>query len=327
MPTASSLDKAAIPPQHDSLIRAIAPWLIALAAGATLPYAVGEYGVGIGLNFLMWVALTLSWCVLSRLSGYVSLGHAVFYGLGSYLTAVLWGQIPLPLIVLGAGVLGAVFAAVVGTPVLRVRGPYFVILSFGLSELVKYVVLALESALGVSSRIIFGGPELATLYYAMLGMAGAAVLLYEGVRRARLGQGLRALRENEEAAETIGVPVARYKLYAYVLSASIPAMVGALMALRTPYFSAEQSFDPMISVTVIAMAVLGGGERVLSAVAGVTLLTVLSEVLWATAPLFYMIILGSVLIAFVLIAPDGVVGVAGRLRRSLRRRLDGGTLR
>jgi len=291
-----------------------ASWLIALVAGLAVPSVFGEYGIGIGLTFLMWVAMTLSWSVLSRLSGYVSLGHAVFYGLGAYLMAAFWGQASIPVIVIGAGLAGGLFAALVGTPVLRVRGPYFVILSFGLAELVKFSVLALESALGVSSRIIFNAPELSTLYYAMLGLAVASVVLYEGVRRARLGLGLRALRENEEAAETVGIPVASYKLAAYVLSAILPAMVGALMAMRTPYFSAGQSFDPMISVTVIAMAVLGGGERVSGALAGVIFLTVLAEVLWASAPLLYMVLLGSVLIGFVLVAPDGVIGLFGRLR-------------
>ena len=94
----------------------------------------------------MWLALTQSWCVLSKLTGYVSLGHVVFYGLGAYLVVVTWQQLAA-----AAGdrrrrrARGA-FAALVGLPVLRVRGPYFVILTFGIAELVKYSILAVEAA-------------------------------------------------------------------------------------------------------------------------------------------------------------------------------------
>ena len=127
--------------------------------------------------------------------------------------------------------------------------------------------------------------------------------------------GLRSLRENEEAAETLGVPVTRYKLIAFVLSAAIPGMVGAVMALRSTYFVVGQVFDPMVSVTVIAMALLGGGDGVRGPIFGVLFLALLSELLWAQAPLLYMILLGAILVVFVLLVPDGLIGLFQRWRR------------
>ena len=178
-----------------------------------LPFVANAYVVGIGLTLLMWLALTQSWCVLSGMTGYVSLGHVVFYGLGAYLMVVTWQQLPLPLAVLAAGALAAAFAALVGLPVLRVRGPYFVILTFGVAELVKYSIMAIEAASGTASRMLFGAPDLIVIYFAMFALAVASALLLRGVGASRFGHGLRSLRENEEAAETLGVPVVRYKLH------------------------------------------------------------------------------------------------------------------
>ena len=290
----------------------IAATLVIAALGA-LPFSGNDYIVGIGLTVLMWVALTQSWCVLSQLTGYVSLGHVVFYGLGAYLVVITWQHWPLWTAILAGGLAGMVFAALVGMPVLRVRGPYFVILTFGLAELVKYSILAIESGSGMAARILFGAPDLVVVYYAMFALAVAAVLLLTWVGRSRFGHGLRSLRENEEAAETLGVPVARYKLTAFVLSAAIPGMVGGVMARRSTYFMVGQVFDPMISVTVIAMALLGGGDDARGPLLGVLFLAILSEMLWASAPLAYMIILGAILVVFVLVLPNGLMGwVDGR---------------
>ena len=288
-------------------------WLSVLAAGvaalAALPFVANDYLVGTGLTLLMWLALTQSWCVLSKMTGYVSLGHVVFYGLGAYLMVVSWQQLPFVLVILFAGLLAAAFAALVGLPVLRVRGPYFVILTFGLAELVKFSIMAAESASGTASRILFGTPDLVVVYFLMFALALLATGLLTWVSRSRFGHGLRSLRENEEAAETLGVPVVRFKLLAFVLSAAIPGMVGAVMALRSTYFVVGGVFDPMISITVIAMAILGGGDNAKGPVLGVVFLFALQELLWAHAPLLYMIILGAILITFVLVLPNGLVGL------------------
>lgn len=283
--------------------------LVAAAIFAALPFFANAYLVGVGLTVLMWIALTQSWCVLSQMTGYVSLGHVVFYGLGAYLSVVAWQQLPLMFVIPAAGVLAACFAAIVGLPVLRVRGPYFVILTFGLAELVKYSIMAYESASGTASRLLFGTPDLTSVYFMMFGLAMAAIVLLEAVSRSRFGHGLRSLRENEEAAETLGVPIVRYKLLAYVLGAAIPGMVGAVMAMRSTYFEVVQAFDPMISITVIAMAILGGGDDSRGPLLGVLFLAILSELLWAQAPLLYMIVLGAILIVFVLLIPGGIVGL------------------
>jgi branched-chain amino acid transport system permease protein len=142
----------------------------------------------------------------------------------------------------------------------------------------------------------------------MLALAALATLFAWGARVTRLGHGLRAIRENEEAAETLGVPVSRYKLAAYVLSAAIPGAVGGVMALRSTYFEAIQAFDPMVSFSMITMAVIGGSDDLRGPVVGALFLSILSEMLWANAPQLYMIILGVLLIIFVTFVPHGICG-------------------
>ncbi|MFO1349562.1 MAG: branched-chain amino acid ABC transporter permease [Gammaproteobacteria bacterium] len=283
-------------------------FVLAVALAAGLPSVLGAYQLNVAVTLLMWIALAQSWTILSGLAGYVSLGHVVFYGLGAYTTVVTWKLLPLVIAVPLAGLVAALFALAVGAPVLRVRGPYFAILTFGLAELVKFSVINLEAALGKSSRLLFGAPSTTVMFYALLGLAAAATALTHGVRHGRLGRALIAIREDETTAETIGIAVARYKIIAFALSALIPGMVGALMVLRSSYFEAMQVFSPTISFTIVTMAIIGGADDARGPIVGAVFLTLLAEVLWARAPQLYMILLGLLLVGFVLFAPRGIVG-------------------
>lgn len=287
--------------------------VVAVACCALLPLLVGPYGLGIALNVLMWVALAESWAMFSGLSGYISLGHAVFYGVGAYVTVLLWQLVPLwlaiPLSGLGAGLL----AVVLGWPCLRVRGPYFVILTLGVSEFVKYIVISSEAALGRNGRLLIGTPSLVVLFEAMVVIAIASMVALYVVRSSRLGAGLLAIREDEVAAEAVGVNAAALKLLTFTLSALVPGIVGGLMILRSTYFEPLQAFNPTTSFTIVTIAILGGSDDVPGPLLGAVLLVLLSELLWARAPEVYMIILGVLLVAFVLFVPEGLMGRVQRL--------------
>jgi branched-chain amino acid transport system permease protein len=197
---------------------------------------------------------------------------------------------------------------------LRVRGPYFVILTFGVAELVKHVVVRIETILGQFSRLIFDAPTLPVLYYAMFALACGATIAAALTRHSRFGQGLLAIRENEEAAEAVGVPVARLKTLAFVASAAIPGVVGGLVTLRTSYFEPAGAFDPFVSFSIVTMAIVGGSDDVRGPILGAAAFVLLSEFLWARFPQLYMIILGAALILFVLFAPRGLTGLLLRKR-------------
>ncbi len=281
---------------------------IVLGALALLPLAVGDYTLSVALNFLLWSALALSWALFSGLSGYVSLGHAVFYGIGAYVMVVCWEVLPIWLAVLLAGLASGLFALSLGWPCLRVRGPYFVILTFGIAEFTKYVVVTIEAGLGRTGRLLIGTPSLATLYEAVLALAALSFVVFAAVRRSRFGAGVIAIRADETAAESIGINASVTKLALFTLSAVVPAMAGALMALRATYFEPMQAFSPVTSFTIVTVGILGGADSPPGPVLGAGFLVLVSELLWARAPEIYMILLGVLLVAFVLFVPEGLYG-------------------
>lgn len=284
--------------------------LLAIGGGlvALLPSVTGDYFTGVALSLLMWIALAQSWVVISGMTGYISLGHAAFFGLGGYVMALSWLVLPIWVAIPLAGLAGGFLALCVGYPCLRVRGPYFVILTFGVAEFVKYCVVAIEAGLGKAGRLLFGTPSIDTLFYIMLGLALAATLLTHFVRRSRMGGALRAIREDETAAEAVGVPAARFKLMAYVLSGIIPGMAGAVMMMRSTYFEPLQAFSPITSFTIVSIAIIGGSDDAPGPILGALFLIILTELLWTNAPQVYMIVLGAVMVGFVLFAPDGLYG-------------------
>jgi len=286
---------------------------------AAVPLYGSDYITGVALTLLMWLALTQSWVVFSAMTGYISLGHAVFFGAGAYVMVLTFGVLPFWISVIVAGAASGVLALLVGYPCLRVRGPYFVILTFGLAELVKYIVINVEAALGKFGRLLMGAPSLDQLFWVILGLAIISTLITYTVRRSRFGAGLRAIRENEGAAETVGINVARFKVLAFALSAIIPGMVGSVVVLRTTYFEPLDVFNPITSFTIVSMAIIGGGDDVPGPVYGACFLVLLQELLWANWPEIYMILLGTFLVTFVLRAPDGIQGRLAAIRRKIAR--------
>jgi branched-chain amino acid transport system permease protein len=182
-------------------------------------------------------------------------------------------------------------------------------LTFGLSQFVKFVVIEIETALQIGGRLILGAPELETIYWLFLAAATAAVVLLAVIRYSRFGSGLRAIREDEVAAETIGVPTVKYKVIAFAISAIIPGLVGGIMLMRSGYLEPDTIFDPTVSLTMICIAVIGGGNTPATALLGSLFLVGLSEALWVRFPLVYMILLGCLLVTFVLALPQGLLGL------------------
>ncbi|MEJ2717708.1 MAG: branched-chain amino acid ABC transporter permease [Deltaproteobacteria bacterium] len=278
--------------------------LVLIVALGLFPRFATDYHVSVVLDCLMWVALTESWIILSGYTGYISLGHSAFFGMGAYFMALTWPKLPFILGALLAGIVSSVFAVAIGFIVFRVRGPYFVILTLGLTEFILHVVINLEIKLGGTvGRILMSAPDLVTLYYAILAVAVGATIAAYLVKNSRFGAGLFSIKEDEDAAGALGVNTSLYKWTAFGISAFFPGMVGAIMALRHSYIDPYTVFDPMVSFQVIVMAFLGGMEDVEGAITGAVILTLVSEALWASYPYYYMIMLGVIMILIVKVMP------------------------
>jgi branched-chain amino acid transport system permease protein len=300
--------------------------ILGLVALVTIGFSLAGIGLGpyateIAISLAMWIALSESWAAFSGTTGYVSLGHAVFFGLGGYVTAVTWGMMPVAVSLILSGAAAGLLALLVGYPCLRVRGPYFVMLTFGIAEFVKYVVVNAEAANSHFGRIVLAAPESSVILVMMAALAAVSFLLNYFLQKSRFGFGLRAIREDEDAAETSGVPVVWQKLAAFCLSAIIPGAAGGVYLLRGGYFEPLHAFDSLVSVTMITMAVIGGTASASGPLAGATLLFVLSNLLSTSAPQIYMMIQGALLVFFVLKMPDGIEGRVRSLMESRREQL------
>ena len=287
--------------------------IIALAL-FTAPLYVAQYTLSLFITILMYVVLAVSWMILSSYTGYINLGSAAFFGLGAYMTTIFWPTLPFFAIVILGGLITAAFAFVIGNPVLRVRGPYFVILTFGLSQLLLQVFTLYEVHIKKSvGTILLGAPDDKTFYYALLILGVIAIATAQIIRNTKLGLGLFSIRGDEEAAESMGVNVTRYKLVAFVISSVFMGCVGAIMALRWTYIDPPIAFNSNISFQVCIMSILGGVNDVRGPIIGAIALTLIAEAFGVQFPYHYLIILGVTLILIMKFWPMGLLGALQQL--------------
>ncbi|MBI4013700.1 MAG: branched-chain amino acid ABC transporter permease [Candidatus Rokubacteria bacterium] len=290
--------------------------LLAAAVGLLLlglyPRVASGYGIRFMLQLFMWVALAQSWNLISGLTGYVSFGHVAFFGTGAYATAILvtthgW---PWPAAAVGGGVAAALLALLIGYPCLRLKGPYFAISMLGLNEVMRVLVSYFEGltggGLGLSLPTLYAS---VAIYYAMglaaLAATGAAHLIITS----RFGLRLMTIREDEVAAEAMGIDTARYKLYAFLLSAFVPGVVGGLFARDLGYIEPVAVFPLVFTITMIVMALFGGKGTVWGPVLGAAALFVFQELVWARFLYLHQVLFGAIIILVVLFVPRGILGV------------------
>ena len=306
-------------------------WLLSaalLAVALVLPFVLPPFQLRLAQQILLFGGMAIGWGLLGGFTTYWSFGHTAFFGLGAFAAGLLGQQLDPGLSVAMKLLIGMVFAVglaliaavAISIPVLKLRGIYFAIAMLAFAEILGEITKAFDSFHGTSgfplpALLMPGLTKVQLFYFLFLALFIVNVAVFVWLRRSRIGMGLTCVGQDEDTAAMLGIPTERYKLIAFVLSAAIPGMVGAVMALRSTYFVVGQVFDPMVSVTVIAMALLGGGDGVRGPILGVLFLALLSEALWAQAPLLYMILLGAILVVFVLLVPDGLIGLFQRWRR------------
>ena len=285
---------------------------VVLGAAVVYPFFGTGYGVRSVLQIFMWIALAGSWNLISGLTGYVSFGHVAFFGAGAYTGAILVATAgwPWPLAALAGGLGAVVLAVVIGYPCLRLKGPYFAIAMLGLNEVLRALVSYFEGLTGGGS-----GLSLPTLdatrpiYYVMGALAavvtGGAYLIVTS----RFGLRLMTIREDEVAAEAMGVDTFHHKLLAFVLSSIGPGIAGALTARDQGYIEPISVFPLAITVTMIVMALFGGKGTVWGPVLGAVVLFVVQEIVWARYPYVHPLLFGAIIVAVVLLMPRGVLGL------------------
>jgi len=289
--------------------------LVAVIAGAgAMPLFTSAYVLQLATDILTFAALAYGWNIISGCTGYLSFGQVSFFGIGAYATSVLVlrAGVPWYLAALIAAAFSGVVAALLGTVMLRLRGIMFALGMLGLARIL--VVVASDwNYIGAAGGLTLPA-ELTPIavYLAMWVTVVGAFALNYFVLHSGWGLSVTGVRDEETAASAIGVPTARIKTAAFIMSALAPAAVGGLVAWNRSFIDPPSAFDPTLDLQVIVFALFGGIGTLWGPALGTLVLVIVGEQFWAYLPDLQLALYGVLVIAVVLAFPGGVVGIANR---------------
>ena len=284
---------------------------------------VNPYMYFAGYVVLQYVIIASAWNILGGYAGYVNFGTPAFFALGAYTAIFLMEALgaPLPVMILAGGLVAGLLGLGIGYLTLRLKGVFFSIATFALSVVVQTLIINWDFVGGAKGYTVirppapFFGSWGVLLFVVMVTLAVVTVLVARSVERSWIGRGLAALRDNEEAAECMGVPTLRLKLFATTLSGFFLGVAGAPFPYYVTYVEPASAFDLNYAVNALAMPMIGGTTTWIGPVIGAVLLGTAQQVATVTiSSELNLLIVGVVLVLFVVLAPEGIVGLARRLR-------------
>jgi len=299
-----------------------------LAAGLALTnVAANEYYYNALYLILQGMLMAVAWNVLGGFTGYVNFGSAGFFAMGAYTTVALDKALglPLPLLILAGGAVGGLVGLGLGYLTLRLKGVYFAIATLAMSIVIETLVVnwsyvggAKGSYMLTPEKHLWFDSYIQMLFVVMLLLTLSAVAVSRALSSSRLGRGLAAIRDDEVAAECAGVPTLRLKLVSTTVMGAMMGIAGAPFPYFVTYVEPGSAFSLFIAVNAIAMPMIGGTAHWLGPVIGALLVGTTQEIVKVTVSSeMNVLIVGVMLVVFITLAPQGIVGVA---RKYLRRR-------
>lgn len=280
---------------------------------------INEYFFFAGFVVLQFVVLATAWNILGGYAGYVNFGTAAFVGVGAYTAVLLFKslQVPLLLQILAAAAAGGLLGFATGLLTLRLRGIFFAIATVAVIVIMETVVMNWRYVGGASGVQLLRPTVLVPfasytrmLFVVMTMLAVLAVSIARYIQVSWIGRGLRAVRDSEEAAECCGVPTLKLKLFVCTLSGALMAAAGAPMAMYLSFVEPASSFNLNYSVSALAMAMIGGTAHWIGPVIGALLLGSIQQAVTVTiSSEINVLVVGVLLVLFVVVAPDGVIGL------------------
>lgn len=289
----------------DGYVTLIAVVVLVLLNVVLLAGKMPTYYTGIlrfmGINIILAVSLNL----INGITGQFSLGHAGFMAVGAYVSALVSIHLGWPLVfaLLAGAVAASLLGILIGLPTLRLRGDYLAIATLGLGEIIRVVILNLDITKG--ARGLGGIPRTTTVYLVEL-FAIITILFTVNLMRSTHGRALLSIREDEIAAEAMGINTTFYKVFAFSAGAFFAGIAGGLFAHSMGYI-APANFEFMRSIEILVMVVLGGLGSITGSVIATVVLTILPEALRGFAQ-YRMILYSAMLIAIMLFRPSGLMG-------------------
>jgi branched-chain amino acid transport system permease protein len=303
--------------QRSAVLAAGAVAVLALAAA---PAVLSPFVVQFLINLFMLAVLAESWNIIGGFTGYASFGNVAFFGIGAYATGILLTRARLPFVValLGAGALAMVFAALIGLPILRLKGHYFAIATLGVAETMREVVYNVELTGAGTGLVMPISRSALPFFLLMLAILVAVTLVNWWLSASRFGYGLIAIREDEDAAGAMGIDTHRYKTIAFALSGLFAGLAGGVFAYWITFIDPDGVFKVIITVQMIIMAVFGGAGTVLGPLLGALVLASISEVLSTQLVSLAELFNGIIVVLVVLFMPRGLVDMIRRRAFSWR---------
>jgi branched-chain amino acid transport system permease protein len=285
-----------------------------------------EYLFFAGYVVLEYVVLATAWNILGGYCGYVNFGTAAFFALGAYCTVAIHKllAIPLPLHMLVGGLVSGTVGLGTGYLTLRLRGAFFSIATLALAVVVQTLITNWDFVGGARGAYVIRpahapllGSYIEYLFVLMLALAVLAVTIARAIERSRLGYGFATIRDDELAAEVSGVPTLRLKLIATTLSGALMGMAGGPLPFYVGYLDPSSGFNLAYAVNSIAMPLVGGTMTWIGPVIGAILLGAIQQIATVTiSSAANLLIVGVLLVAFVIVAPNGIIGlIETRLRK------------
>jgi branched-chain amino acid transport system permease protein len=293
-------------------------FVVSIGAVSLIPlYVRSEYVLRLATLVILWIGMTGCWNISCGYTGYVDFGPVVYFGIGSYTTAVAMTRfgVPFSLSVVLSGVVSALIALPVGLTTLRLRGAYFAIATFAFAESMKQIALEFDRVFGV--RFLEGSHGITLpigdhgntfFFYCILPVTVAVVLIHYLIERSKFGLGLKAIHEAEDAAQISGVNTTVIKLEAYVASALFLGIMGGIEAYWITYITPADVFNVKKTVDMVIMTLLGGMGTILGPIVGAFFLKIVQEILGARFVEYYLIMVGIIIIVIILIMPRGIIG-------------------
>jgi branched-chain amino acid transport system permease protein len=301
--------------------------LVLVVLGVLLVPMVGNnYIIRLTTIMMLYCVLALSWNFIGGLTGYPSFATAAFFGLGAYTGAVSQGQgVPMYLAWILGALVAAGFATGLGLAILRLRGHYFAIASLVVADVLREIVNSATKltggGMGFNLPILRLGVDAQAklFYYLMLVLAILTIVVASYVNRHQLGFGLRCIKQNEDAANMIGINTTIYKTTAFTLSAVFVGWAGAFYASWVNYIEPGDVFDVLFSVKPIVMVLLGRAGTVPGPIIGAIVFLFMEEMVWRNILTFHAGVLGLIVVALIFYLPDGLLALDFRRLLALRR--------
>jgi branched-chain amino acid transport system permease protein len=301
---------------------------LAIAAGSQL--IPNEYFFSAAYTVLLFVILATAWNILGGYTGYVNFGSAAFFAIGAYTTVALYYGFKAPLLVtIPAGTAVAGLAGLgLGYLTLRLRGVFFAIASLAFAVVLYIFVVNWDFVGGARgayvlqpSEVPFGLPRyIHLLYSVMVLMAALALIVARAIEKSTIGRGLAAIRDDELAAESAGVPTLRLKIFSATVSGALMGMAGTTFPYYLSYIEPSSAFSLTYAVNSIAMPLIGGMMSWMGPLIGAVLLGTVQQLVQVTiSSAWNLLIVGVLLVVFVTLAPNGIMGWVEAWRQHKRR--------